>query len=172
MSRPLRIEFEGALYHVSSRGDGEKEIYRNDLDRQNFMSVLFKVCKRFNWLIYAYCLMGGDYQLLIETPDRNLSQGMRQLNGVYTQQFNRNHDSTGHVFQGRYKSVIVQQDSYLLELSRDIVLKPVKECVVDSAKDWPWSSYRASCGMADTPHWLKTDRLLSSFGHLHPNPSL
>lgn len=165
MARPLRIELEGALYHVSSRGDGEKEIYRDDQDRQNFISVLYKVCKRFNWIIYAYCLMGADYQLLIETPDKNLSQGMRQLNGVYTQTYNRKHDSAGHVFQGRYKSVIVQSDNYLQEMSRYVVLSPVRDNLVQSPKDWQWSSYRACCGMTDSPNWLKADRLLASFAN-------
>jgi len=163
MARPLRIELEGALYHVSSHGDGEKEIYRDDQDRQNFISVLYKVCRRFNWIIYAYCLMGADYQLLIETPDKNLSQGMRQLNGVYTQQYNRKHDNAGHVFQGRYKSVIVQPDNYLQELSRYVVLSPVRNNIVQSPQDWAWSSYRACCGMADSPNWLKSDKLLARF---------
>ena len=163
MSRPLRIEFAGALYHVTSRGDGQKDIYLNDQDRRDFLSVLGSVCKRFNWTVHAYCLMSNHYHLLIETPDGNLSQGMRQLNGVYTQHFNRTHDRVGHVFQGRYKAIIVQKDSYLLELSRYIVLNPVRARMVRSVKDWPWSSYRASCGMTSSPEWLSTDWLLSTF---------
>ena len=163
MSRPLRIEFAGALYHVTSRGDGQKDIYLDDQDRRDFLSVLGSVCKRFNWTVHAYCLMSNHYHLLIETPDGNLSQGMRQLNGVYTQHFNRTHDRVGHVFQGRYKAIIVQKDSYLLELSRYIVLNPVRARMVRSVKDWPWSSYRASCGMTSSPEWLSTDWLLSTF---------
>jgi len=163
MSRPLRIEFAGALYHVTSRGDGQKDIYLDDRDRRDFLLVLGSVCKRFNWTVHAYCLMGNHYHLLIETPDGNLSQGMRQLNGVYTQHINRNHERVGHVFQGRYKAIIVQKDSYLLELSRYIVLNPVRARMVRSVKDWPWSSYRASCGMTASPEWLSTDWLLSTF---------
>jgi len=163
MSRPLRIEFSGALYHVTSRGDGQKDIYLDDEDRRDFLSVLASVCKRFNWTVHAYCLMSNHYHLLLETPDSNLSQGMRQLNGVYTQHFNLAHERVGHVFQGRYKAIIVQKDSYLLELSRYIVLNPVRARMVRSVKDWPWSSYRASCGMTASPEWLSTDWLLSTF---------
>ncbi|MBD3670659.1 MAG: transposase [Gammaproteobacteria bacterium] len=126
MSRPLRIEYAGALYHVTSRGDGQKDIYLDDKDRRDFLSNLTHVCERYNWVVHAYCLMSNHYHLLLETPDGNLSQGMRQLNGVYTQQFNRTHERVGHVFQGRYKAIIVQKDSYLLELSRYIVLNPVR----------------------------------------------
>ena len=163
VSRPLRIEFAGALYHVTSRGDGQKKIYLDDHDRMGYLDVLSEVCKRFNWRIHAYCLMDNHYHLLIETPDGNLSQGMRQLNGVYTQRFNRYHKRVGHVFQGRYKAIIVQKDTYLLELSRYIVLNPVRARMVRAAKDWPWSSYRATCGVAEKPAWLITDWLLAAF---------
>ncbi|MBI5891514.1 MAG: transposase [Nitrosomonadales bacterium] len=163
MSRPLRIEFAGALYHVTSRGDGKEDIYLNDADRELFLEVLEEVCERFNWTPHAYCLMGNHYHLLLETPDGNLSKGMRQLNGVYTQRFNRTHKRVGHVFQGRYKAVIVQKQTYLLELARYIVLNPVRARMVRSAKDWPWSSYRAMAGMAETPTWLTADWILSSF---------
>lgn len=163
MSRPLRIEFAGALYHVTSRGDGQKDIYFDDQDRKDYLADLAEVCKRFNWHVHAYCLMSNHYHLLLETPDGNLSKGMRQLNGVYTQHFNRHHQRVGHVFQGRYKGIIVQQETYLLELSRYIVLNPVRAQMVRAAKDWPWSSYRATCGMVNTPEWLNTDWLLSTF---------
>lgn len=163
MSRPLRIEFAGALYHVTSRGDGQEDIYLDDSDRELFLEVLAEVSERFNWTPHAYCLMGNHYHLLLETPDGNLSKGMRQLNGVYTQRFNRKHKRVGHVFQGRYKAIIVQKQTYLLELARYIVLNPVRARMVRSAKDWPWSSYRPTAGMADSPSWLKTDWILSSF---------
>jgi putative transposase len=164
MSRPLRIEFAHGLYHVTSRGDRQEDIFLGDADRTLFLDVLAQTCERFNWLIHAYCLMGNHYHLLIETPDGNLSQGMRQLNGVYTQSFNRAHQRVGHVFQGRYKAIIVQKDGYLLELARYIVLNPVRAQMVRSARDWPWSSYRATADMAPAPPWLATDPILSAFG--------
>jgi putative transposase len=163
MSRPLRIEFAGALYHVTSRGDGQDDIFQDDSDRELFFVVLAEVSERFNWTPHAYCLMGNHYHLLLETPDSNLSKGMRHLNGVYTQRINRKHKRVGHVFQGRYKAIIVQKQTYLLELARYIVLNPVRARMVRAARDWPWSSYRATAGIADTPSWLATDWILSSF---------
>ena len=136
MSRPLRIEFPGALYHLTSRGDGRDDIYLTDDDRALFLSVLGQVCERFNWECHSYCLMTNHYHLMIETPDGNLSQGMRQLNGVYTQRFNQQHQRVGHVFQGRYKSILVQKESYFLELSRYIVLNPVRAGMVVKAENW------------------------------------
>ena len=164
MARPLRLEFAHGLYHVTSRGDGREDIYRDNADRALFLEVLSETVDRFNWVIHAYCLMGNHYHLLIETPDGNLSHGMRQLNGVYTQRFNRKYRRAGHVFQGRYKAIIVQKDSYLLELARYIVLNPVRAKMVRAAKDWPWSSYRATADMADRPDWLTTDVILAQFG--------
>ena len=128
-----------------------------------FLDVLAEVSERFNWTVHSYCLMGNHYHLLLETPDSNLSKGMRHLNGVYTQRFNRKHKRVGHVFQGRYKAIIVQKETYLLELARYIVLNPVRARMVRSAKDWPWSSYRATAGLADCPSWLATDWILSAF---------
>jgi len=115
MARPLRLEFHGALYHVTSRGDGQEDIYLDDDDRAVCLSVLDEVIKRFNWTVHAYCLMSNHYHLLVETPEGNLAQGMRQFNGIYTQRFNRRHHRVGPVFQGRYKAIIVQKDCYLLE---------------------------------------------------------
>jgi REP element-mobilizing transposase RayT len=165
MARPLRLEFAGALYHVTSRGDRREDIYDNNNDKTQFLSLLSCVCQTYNWVCHAYCLMTNHYHLLIETPDGNLSKGMRQLNGVYTQRFNRSHGRVGHVFQGRYKAVFVEKESYLLELSRYIVLNPVRARMVHSAGEWPWSSYQATAGLSPALPFLATDWLLACFGH-------
>lgn len=157
MSRPLRIEFTGALYHATSRGDGREVIFLGDEDRYLFLDVLSEVVRGFNWAIHAYCLMDNHYHLLIETSEGNLSKGMRQLNGVYTQRFNRRHGRVGHVFQGRYKAILVQKESYLLELARYVVLNPVRARMVRTPDQWPWSSYRATAGLDPAPSWLMID---------------
>ena len=168
MSRPLRIEFAGALYHVTARGDGREDIYFEEADRRLFLDVLGRVCHRYNWVIHAYCLMSNHYHLLVETPEANLSKGMRQLNGVYTQRINKVHGRVGHVFQGRYKAILVQKDAYLLELARYIVLNPVRAGMVSAADDWPWSSYRATVGTDNAPNWLDTRWILSTLAHTLP----
>jgi glycosyltransferase involved in cell wall biosynthesis len=134
MARPLRIEFAGALYHVTSRGDGREDIYLNDEDREVWLEVLGEVCGRYNWVCHTYCLMSNHYHILIETPESNLSLGMRQLNGGYTQRFNKRHNRVGHVFQGRFKGILVDKESYLLELARYIVLNPVRAKMVRKAQ--------------------------------------
>ena len=164
MARPLRLEFAGALYHITSRGDRREDIYEDDADRADFLSVLGEVCAQHNWVCHAYCLMSNHYHLLVETPDGNLSKGMRQLNGVYTQHFNRRHGRVGHVFQGRYKAILVDKEAYLLELARYIVLNPVRAGMVRSAREWPWSSYRATAGQTKGAEWLHTEWLLAAFG--------
>ena len=163
MSRPLRLEFPNALYHITSRGDRREDIYEDDVDRVEFLTVFSSVIAQFNWYCYAYCLMDNHYHLLVQTPDSNLSKGMRQLNGVYTQSYNRRHNKTGHLFQGRYKAILVDEDSYLLELSRYIVLNPVKAMMVKRAGDWRWSSYQAMTGETASPDWLSSDYLLLQF---------
>jgi putative transposase len=163
MARPLRLELAGALYHVTSRGDGREDIYLAENDRLAWLETLGQVCARFNWLCHAYCQMTNHYHIVVETPDANLSKGMRQLNGVYTQRFNRSHQSVGHVFQGRFKAVLVEKDSYLLELARYVVLNPVRANMVRRVEQWPWSSYRATCALMPKPDWLQTDFILSQF---------
>lgn len=163
MARPLRIEFAEAFCRVTSRGDGREDIYLSDADRSLWLGVFGDVCRRFNWVYHAYCLMSNHYHLLIETLEPNLSMGMRQLNGVYTQRFNRKHNRVGHVFQGRYKAILVDKDAYMLELARYIVLNPVRAGMVRRAEDWPWSSYRATRGMEAKQEWLQVDWLLSGF---------
>lgn len=165
MARPLRIEHPGALYHVTSRGDGREDIYLDDSDRQQFLQILGKVCRRMEWRCYAYCLMGNHYHLLIETPKANLARGMRQLNGVYTQTFNRVHRRVGHVFQGRYKAILVQRDPYLMELCRYIVLNPVRAKMARKAESWLWSSHQVILGTRAAPPWLYRDEVLSLFSN-------
>lgn len=164
MARPLRIEFPGALYHVTSRGDRREAIYEDDDDYIAFLSLFGEVVERFNWLCHAYCLMTNHYHLVVETPDGNLSKGMRQLNGVFTQASNRRHRRSGHLLQGRFKGVLVDRDRYLQELTRYVALNPVRAGMVAQAGDWPWSSYRAMVGEAPSPKWLVTDKLLAQFG--------
>ncbi len=164
MARPLRIEFSGALYHVTSRGDGREDIFLAPADRRMFLDVLAGVQERYNWTVHAYCLMTNHYHLVVETPDGNLAKGMRELNGVYTQRFNRFHVRVGHVFQGRYKAILVQKEAYLLELARYVVLNPVRAGMVRTANDYPWSSYRAMINPAAGPRWLETRVILSAFG--------
>jgi putative transposase len=163
MARPLRIEFAGALYHLTSRGDRREAIYEDDEDRQRFLDVLAEVVERYNWICHAYCLMTNHYHLVAETVEGNLSQGMRHFNGVYTQASNRRHSRTGHLFQGRFKGILVDRDVYLLELTRYVVLNPVRAQMVEAPEHWPWSSYRAMIGSAPAPPWLAVDGLLSQF---------
>jgi len=164
MARPLRLEFAGALYHITSRGDRREAIYEDDKDREHFLAVFAEVCARYNWVCHAYCLMSNHYHLLVETADANLSKGMRQLNGVYTQRFNSRHGRVGHVFQGRYKAILIDKQEYLLELARYIVLNPVRAEMVRSVAQWPWSSYRATAGQVDVPEWLEVNWILAAFG--------
>jgi len=164
MARPLRLELAGGLYHVTSRGNARSEIYLDDEDRLNWLALFNDVCSRFNWVCHAYCLMSNHYHVVAETVEGNLAKGMRQLNGVYTQTFNRRHQRVGHVFQGRYKAILVEKDSYLLELSRYVVLNPVRAHRVKDVADWPWSSYCATIIQAQPLPSLQVDGLLSQFG--------
>ncbi len=163
MARPLRIEFPGAVYHILSRGDRKERIFKDDKDRKTFLEILASVVKRYNFLCHAYCLMDNHYHLLIETPDGNLSQGIKYLNGVYTQKFNRVHNTVGHLFQGRFKSILIEKESYLLELCRYIVLNPVRAGIVNNPWQWKWSSYKATAGMAKKPEFLTVEWILSQF---------
>ena len=163
MARPLRIELAGGLHHVTSRGDRREDIYLNDADRRAWLETLSQVCSRFNWVCHAWCQMTNHYHMVIETAEGNLSLGMRQLNGVYTQTINRSHDRVGHVFQGRYKGILVEKDSYLLELARYVVLNPVRAGMVRDAAAWPWSSYHAMIRSEAAPAWLRTDWVLGQF---------
>jgi len=163
MARPLRLEFEGALYHITSRGNARESIFLDNGDRARFLEILGDVVDRFGWICHAYCLMTNHYHLLIETPDADLSRGMHLLNGVYTQWFNHRYDRVGHLFQGRFKAILVEKDTHLLELVRYVVLNPIRAKTVRNVRDWPWSSYRATAGQAEAPGFLTIGWILSQF---------
>jgi putative transposase len=171
MSRPLRIEWPNGLYHVTTRGDRREAIVEDDADRLAWVELLGQTCQRFNWRVHAWCLMDNHYHVLLETPDANLSLGMRHLNGVWSQMFNRRHGRVGHVFQGRFKAVMVERESYLLELARYVVLNPVRAHMVAAAGDYAFSSYRATLGLPDAlggvdQGWFESDWLLAQFAAL------
>jgi len=164
MARPLRIEFPGALYHVISRGNARAPIFVDDPDRLRLLDILGDVVDQFAWICHAYCLMPNHYHLVIETPEANLSRGMRQLNGVYTQRFNRRHDRVGHVLQGRFKAILVEREAHFLELTRYVVLNPVRAEMVRDPQEYRWSSLRAALGRVPPPRWLTVEPLLEQFG--------
>jgi len=164
MTRPLRIEFAGAVYHLTSRGNARQAIFLDEKDFADFLGVLCLVVKRYHFILHAYCLMNNHYHLLMETPEGNLSRGMRQLNGLYTQRFNKRHQRVGHLLQGRYQAILVDKDHYLLELCRYVVLNPVRAKIVKDPGDWKWSTYRATIGDDQGIPCLTTDWILSQFG--------
>lgn len=172
MARPLRIEFAGALYHVTSRGDQHEAIYFSDRDRLTWLAIFAAVCQRYHWRCHAWCQMTNHYHIVIETLEPTLSAGMRHLNGVFTQYINRTHQRVGHVFQGRYKAILVEQDSYLMEVARYVVLNPVRAGLVRQPGDWYWSSYSATMTPESAPDWLETQWLLSQFSSAAENRQL
>ena len=154
MSRPLRIEFPGALYHVTSRGNRREDIFADDTDRARFLAVVAQGLQRFDALLMAYCLMSNHYHFVVHTRQGNLSVLMRHINGCFTQAFNRRHGKVGHLFQGRFKAILVDREAYLLEVCRYVDLNPVRARMVAGPGDWPWSSYRAHVGQAVSAVWL------------------
>ena len=154
MARPLRIEFPGAVYHVTSRGDRREPIFVDDEDRRALLAVLASGLERFDGCALAWCFMGNHYHFVLQTRQPNLSLLMRHVNGVYTQRFNQRHRKVGHLFQGRFKAVLVDRDSYLLEVCRYVELNPVRAGMVAAPGDWPWSSYAALTAQGPCPPWL------------------
>lgn len=159
MARPLRIEFPGAVYHVTSRGDRREPIFVDDEDRQGLLRVVAQALSRFDAQALSYCLMGNHYHFVLHTRQANLSLLMRHINGVYTQTFNRRHDKVGHLFQGRFKAIVVDRDAYLLEVCRYVDLNPVRARLVRKPGAWAWSSYRTHVGQMAAPGWLDTEGL-------------
>jgi putative transposase len=151
MARPLRLAFPGALLHLISRGNNRRSIFVDDLDRVARLEILAHVVERFGWRVYAWCLMGNHDHLVVEVPRGNLIAGMRQLNGLYAQRFNRRHHCSGHVFQARYRSILVAKESHLVVVCRYVVRNPVRAGICSDPAAWEWSSYRATAGLR-TPH--------------------
>lgn len=164
MARPLRIEYSGAFYHITSRGNERKEVFKSQRDQEKFLSYLESATERYGAAVHVYCLMDNHYHLLMETPAGNLSQIMHHINGAYTTYFNAKRERSGHLFQGRYKAILIEADEYAKELSRYIHLNPVRAGVCDIPEEYPWSSCRYYTIDRNAPGWLKRDFILGYFG--------
>jgi len=164
VARPLRIQYAGAFYHVTSRGNERKAIFRNDRDREKFLSYLETAHERYGAIIHVYCLMDNHYHLLLETPQGNLSEILHHINGAYTTYFNVKRQRWGHLFQGRYRAILVEKDAYCQELSRYIHLNPLRGGIVKDLMRYPWSSYPSYIGLKKKPSWLETGDILGYFG--------
>ncbi|GGY81173.1 transposase [Pseudoduganella plicata] len=163
MSRPHRTLLAGALYHVTSRGNRRANIFADDKDHLIWQDTLAVVVGRFKVVIHAFCLMPNHFHLLIETREPNLSQAMHYLNGSYARRYNQRHGQAGHLIQGRYHAVLVEQDEQLLEVARYIALNPVRARLVAAPADWRWSSHRYYCALDVVPDWLTRDVVLEMF---------
>jgi len=161
MSRPLRIEYPDAWYHVMNRGRRADEIFADKRDYQCFVDLLQEAVDMWDIRIATYCLMPNHYHLLIQTPQANLSRSMRHISGVYTQRYNRRHGCDGQLFRGRYKSILVEADSYLLQLMRYIHKNPVKAGLADNPDAYTWSSHKVYLSGAAKWKWVYSDFLLS-----------
>jgi len=164
MTRPLRVDFPGAINHVTARALDGQLLFEDDFDRTYFLGDLRRAVRRYTWLVHGLCLMGTHYHLLVETPQANLSIGVRQLNGVYAQGFNAGRGRHGHLFQSRFKSRLVERGAHLLELCRYNDLNPVRAGLCAHPRDWPWSSHRAYVGLEPPPTFLTTAWIASQFG--------
>ena len=168
MARQLRIEYPDAYYHVTARGNERKEIFKSEKDREKFLSYLESAVNRYGAVIHVWCLMSNHYHLLVETPSGNLSQIMQHINGAYTNYFNTKRKRSGHLFQGRYKGILVEADEYALELSRYIHLNPVRIGVVNEPGDYRWSSFQEYTGKRKMADWLSTEFILGYFDKSQP----
>ena len=163
MARALRIEFPGAFYHVTSRGNERKAIFKSLQDREKFLSYLESATERYGAVVHVYCLMDNHYHLLLETPLWNLSKIMQHINGAYTTYFNTKRERSGHLFQGRYKAILVEADEYAKELSRYIHLNPVRAAMVKTPEEYRWSSCQYYTVRRKAPAWLTRNFILSYF---------
>jgi REP element-mobilizing transposase RayT len=164
MARPLRIEYAGACYHVINRGNAGEKILTSGQDKGRYLEYLKKAVERYSIKIHTYCLMSNHYHLLVETPEPNLSQAIQWLNVSYAVYFNKKQNRRGHLFQGRFKAILIDADEYLNQLSRYIHLNPVRAAMVKTPGEYPWSSYPSYIGKTKGPGWLETKWLLSLFG--------
>ena len=164
MARALRITYCGAFYHVTSRGNERKAVFKSKGDREKFLEYLESASRRYDALIHAYCMMDNHYHLLLETPSGNLPQIMRHINGAYTTYFNVKRDRSGHLFQGRYKAILVDIDEYAKALSGYIHLNPVRAKIVETPEEYEWSSYKFYIGKQKAAEWLYRDFILGYFG--------
>ena len=165
MARPLRIEYSGAFYHVTSRGNERKAVYKSQRDREKFFSYLESATERYGAVVHVFCLMDNHYHLLLETPSGNLSQIMHHINGAYTTYFNTKRERSGHLFQGRYRAILIDVDEYAKELSRYIHLNPVRAGIIKNPEEYRWSSCQYYTVKRKPPEWLKRDFILSYFGN-------
>jgi REP element-mobilizing transposase RayT len=164
MARPLRIEFPEATYHVTSRGNEQRRIFHSNEDRLAFLAFLGEAVRRFHWSVTAWVLMTNHFHLVLQTPDPNVSKGMQWLNGTYAAWFNRRHNRSGHLFQGRFKALLIEKERYYAEVLRYVVLNPVRANLVAHPADYRWSSYRATAGIDSAQPWLDTRAALEPFG--------
>lgn len=164
MARPLRITYPDAYYHITSRGNEQRDIFKSQNDREKFLIYLESATERYGAVIHAYCLMSNHFHLLLETPRANLSEIMRHIVGAYTTYFNIKRKRAGHLFQGRYKAILVEADEYAAELSRYIHLNPVRAGIVALPEEYKWSSYQSYISLVPLPKWLKTEFILGYFG--------
>jgi REP element-mobilizing transposase RayT len=164
VGRPLRIEYPGALYHITSRGNERKKIFLEDADKIKFLEILEDYHNRFNILIHSYVLMDNHYHLVVETPKGNLTKIMHGINGRYTGHFNRKYRRSGHLFQGRYKGILVDKDAYLVQLSRYVHLNPFRAKIVERPEQYRWSSYLGYIGKTGECTWVEYFWILSTFG--------
>ena len=164
MSRPLRLEHPGAVWHVTSRGNNKMKIYRNDADRKAFLDLVGEAVLRFKWIIHNFALMPNHFHLVIETPETTLSRGMQWLKSQYARGFNRKHKRTGHLFGGRFKGTLIEKQAHLMEVIRYVVLNPVRAGMVKRPEEYRWSSYCAAAGLAKGEDWLDTSWTLAQFG--------